>query len=54
MPDGGYALSGLHTFADIRFGRYRRSQIEHGLRAVTGAYTQYVRMTSTAQVQYGK
>lgn len=39
---------------NIRFERYRRSQIGHGLRLSTCAYTQYVRMTSTTQVQYGK
>ncbi|EAA7242127.1 hypothetical protein BVD23_06705 [Salmonella enterica] len=32
-----------------KIGRQWRRQVIHGLRAATGAYTEYVRMTSTAQ-----
>src|SRR5699024_4446975 len=35
-------------------GRRRCSQFGAGVRAVTGAYTQYVRMTSTSRCQNGK
>ena len=34
--------------------RYWRRQFERGQRSETGAYMQYVRMSSTAQVQNGK
>ncbi|HAU4331084.1 TPA: hypothetical protein F6U11_15885 [Citrobacter freundii] len=48
----GWRLAPYPTrICHLFFERYRRSQVGHGLRAATGAYTQYVRMASTARVQ---
>ncbi|TCD25952.1 hypothetical protein E0D81_01655 [Lelliottia amnigena] len=52
----GYRLLTLAVFVFYSLPRrcYWRRQFEHGQRAATGTYTEYVRIASTAQVQNGK
>ncbi len=51
LPEGGEASSGLQN---EKIGRRRRRQFVHGKRAGPGAYSMYVRSTSTSRGQSDK